>query len=159
VNNRLENLGFFFGLRLLGFLLVLAMTASVFFAAYTVVAGEGGESAGIFFRALMQLIPPLWLLLFVIAYPALLARLDHRGVRSGPRAQSIAWEDIDRVSISNVPGAGFLSKVTLSSGSSAIGIYVGQYRRPEKLTRYLASHLGWVEEAQLRVPCDIPRPA
>jgi hypothetical protein len=152
-------MGFFFGLRLLGFLLLLAVAACAFFIIYTVVADTSSESMGVFLLALVQLLPPLWLLLFVITYPTLLARLDHHGVRPGPRSRSIAWEDIDRVSIAHVPGARFLNKVTLSSGSSAIGIYAGQYRRPETLMRYLASHLDWVEEAQLRVPCDLSRPA
>ena len=101
---------------------------------------------------------PLWLLLFLLTYPSLLVRLDRSGVRASPVAKSIAWGDIDRVTVSRVPGAGFMNKITLSSGACTIGIYAGQYWRPEELVRYLATHLDWVEEAQLRVPCDLLRP-
>lgn len=159
MNNRLENIGVVFGLRLLGFLLVLTAAVCLIYLVYSAVTPVSAGSASVFFLASLQLVLPLWFLLFLLAYPSLLVRLDQSGVRASPIAQSITWGDIDRVRVSSVPGASFMNKITLSSSTCTIGIYVGQYWRPEALARYLATHLEWVEEAQLRVPCDLLRPA
>lgn len=158
MNNQLENLGFYFGLRLLGFLLILMATVSTLYFFYAIATGTDTETK-LVITALLQLAFPLWLFLFVLEYRSLLVRLDQTGIRPRPGAQAIKWQSIDQVSISTIPGVSFLNKVSLSSETSSASIYVGQYARPEELKRYIASHLDWLEVSQLKEPCLITKPS
>lgn len=158
VNNRLENLGFYFGLRLLGFLLMLTATISVAYFLYASSTGMDTETALVFVTALLQLVVPLWLFIFLLAYPLLLTRLDQTGIRSRAGIKTITWNSLDRVSITSTPGASFLNKVTLSSQTSSASIYIGQYLRSNELKRYIANHLDWLDESQLNEPCVVTRP-
>lgn len=154
----LEKIGFFFAFRLLVLLAQITAVVSVIYLLSTALTGVGVDSAGAFLVALMQVIGPLWLLLFLLATPCLLARLDRHGIRRRPGGPRMDWNTVDRVSVSSLPGARFLDKVTLSSDTASVSIYLGQYRHRKDLLRCIAAHLDWVEQAQLETPCSITRP-